>query len=62
MKSRKMFLMNLVKNGLLDTVREGEGQMNLESSTDIHTISCVKYSKWEVAKPHRKPSLALYDD
>ena len=45
MKSRKMFLMNLVENGLIDTVGEGEGQMNLESSIDIHTISCVKYSE-----------------
>ena len=42
--------MNLVEIGLIDTVGEGEGWMNLESSTDIYTISCVKHSEWKVAK------------
>ena len=30
-----------VENGLLDTVREGEGGTNRESSIDIYTLSCV---------------------
>ena len=35
MKSRKMVLMNLVENELVDTAGEGEGGMNLESSINI---------------------------
>ena len=31
-----------VENGLVDTVGKGEGGMNLESSTDIYTLSRVK--------------------
>ena len=38
-----MVLMNLVENGLVDTAGEGEGVMNSENSTDIYTLSCVKY-------------------
>ena len=30
-----------VENGLLDTVREGEGGTNRESSIDIYTLSRV---------------------
>ena len=37
MKSRKMILMNLVQNGLVDTVREGEGgQTEKIALTYIH--------------------------
>ena len=42
MESRKMVLMNLVENKLVDTAGEGEGGMNLESSIDIYTLSCAK--------------------
>ena len=42
MESRKMALVNLVGNKLVDTAREGEGGMNWESSVDICTLSCVK--------------------
>ena len=31
-----------VENGLMDTVREGEGGTNGESSIDIYTLPCVK--------------------
>jgi len=31
-----------VENGLMDTVREGEGGTNGESNTDIYTLPCVK--------------------
>ena len=31
-----------VVNGLVDTVREGEGGVNGESRIDIYTLSCVK--------------------
>ena len=34
--------MNLVENGLVNTVEEGEGGMNWESSMDIYALSCVK--------------------
>ena len=30
------------ENGLVDTVREEEGGMNLESSSDIHTLPRVR--------------------
>ena len=36
MESRKMVLMNLVENGLVDTAEESEGGTNGESSTDIY--------------------------
>ena len=36
------YMMNLVENELADTVLEGEGGTNSESSTDIDTLSCVK--------------------
>ena len=42
MESRKMVLMNLVENGLLDTVGEGEGGMNWESNIDIYALQHVK--------------------
>ena len=49
MESRKkMELMNLVKKGLVDTVEEGKGGMNLKNSTDIYTLSCIK--QWEADK------------
>ena len=41
MESRKMVLLNLVENWL-DTVGEGESEMNWASTTDIHTLACVK--------------------
>ena len=31
-----------IKNGLVDTVGEGESAMNGESSLDIYTVPCVK--------------------
>ena len=40
MESRKMFLMNLVENGLMDRVGEGENGTNWESGIDIYTIMC----------------------
>ena len=39
---RKMVLMNPVENELVDTVGEGEGGTNWESSIDIYALSCVK--------------------
>ena len=49
MESRKKKeLMNLVKKGLVDTVEEGKGGMNLKNSTDIYTLSCIK--QWEADK------------
>ena len=42
MKSRKMVLMKLLENGLVDTAGEGEGGTNWESSIDVYTLSCVK--------------------
>ena len=30
-----------IENGLVDTMREGEGGTNRESSIDIYTLSCV---------------------
>ena len=60
MKSRKMVLMNLVENGLVDTAEEGESVTNWERSTDTDTLAWVKH--WEVAIPHREPSLVLYAD
>ena len=42
MESRKMALMNLVENRLVDTASEGEGGMNWESSADKCTLSRVK--------------------
>ena len=50
MKSRKIVLMSLfaenegdtdIENGLVDTVREGEGGTRRGSSIDIYTLSCV---------------------
>ena len=32
-----------VENGLVDTAEQGVGNTNWESSTDIYTLSCVKY-------------------
>lgn len=49
--SFKMILMNLfvgqeerhrVENRLVDSEREGEGEMNWERSTDMHTLPCMK--------------------
>jgi len=37
MESRKMLLIKLVNNGLVDTMGEGEGGMNWKSSIDIYT-------------------------
>ena len=37
-----MVLMILVESRLVDTVGEGEGGKNWESSIDIYTLSCVK--------------------
>ena len=31
------------ESGLMDTAGGGEGRTNWESSTDIHTLSCVRY-------------------
>ena len=46
MESRKMILMNLVGNRFVDTVREGEGGMNWESSIDsIYNIMCKMDSR-----------------
>ena len=42
MESRKMVLMNLAENVLVDTAGEGEGGANRESSIDIYTLSRVK--------------------
>ena len=42
MESRKMVLMNLVENGLLDAVGEGEGGMNWESNIDKYALQRVK--------------------
>ena len=38
MESRKMLLMKLVKNGLVDTIGEGEGGMKGKGSADIETL------------------------
>ena len=43
MESRKMALMNLVENGLVDTVGAGEGGANWESSNDTYTLPWVRY-------------------
>ena len=43
-----MVLMNLVENGVVDTVGKGEGGTNCKSDIDLYTLSCVKL--WEVAK------------
>ena len=37
-----MVQMNLVENGLVDTVGEGEGGTNRESSTNIYTLPRAK--------------------
>ena len=42
MESRKIVLINLVENGLVDITGEGEGGMNWESSTDVYRLSCVR--------------------
>ena len=34
--------MNLVENGLVDTVGKGEGGINWESNIDIYILSCRK--------------------
>ena len=44
----KMVLMNLVENGLVDTMGEGEGRAIWESNIDIYTVSCM-YRLWEIA-------------
>ena len=43
MESRKMVLMNLVENGLVDTAGEGEGVMNWENSIDINNKEPSRY-------------------
>ena len=51
MESIKMVLMNLVENGLVDTVGKGEGGINWGSNVDIYTLSCGKQIRqWEVAE------------
>ena len=42
MEPRKLVVMNQVEDGSGDTAGEGEGGRNWESSTDIHTLPCVK--------------------
>ena len=42
MESRKMVLINLVENGLIDTAEEGEGGTNWESIIDIYTLPGIK--------------------
>ena len=39
---RKVILMNLVENRVVDTVGKGKGGMNGESGIDVYTPSCVK--------------------
>lgn len=39
MHSRKMVLMNLVENDLVDAVGEGEGGTNRGNSVDAYTLS-----------------------
>ena len=41
-ESRKMVLMILVGNRLVDTAGEGEGRTNGESGADIYTLLCAK--------------------
>ena len=50
-----------MQNGCEDTMEEGEGGMNWESSTDICTIMC-KIDDWWEAVPHRELSSVLCDD
>ena len=42
MESRKMVLMNLVENWVVDTLGKGGGGTNWESSIDIYSLSCVR--------------------
>ena len=49
------------ENKLVDTAGEGEGGMHWESSTDIHTLLCVKRRASGKLR-HREPSLVLCDD
>ena len=41
MEYRKIVLMNLVENGLVDAEGQGEGKIN-EEVTSTYTLSCVK--------------------
>ena len=43
MECSKMVLMNPAEKKLVDTEGEGEGGLYSESSTDIYTLSRVKY-------------------
>ena len=36
-----------IQNRLVDTVGEGEGEVNWESNTDIYTLPCVKQTASE---------------
>ena len=38
-----------MENGLVAIVGEGEGELNWESSTDIHTLPGVKRIQWPAA-------------
>lgn len=40
----------------MGAVGEGEGGTGGESSTDVHTRSCVEWSWWRAAGSHREPS------
>ena len=52
-----------IENELVDTVRKGECGMNLESSTDICTLPCVKQmASGKLPHRHRELSSAPCDD
>ena len=52
-----------IENELVDIVRKGEGGMNLESSTDICTLPCVKQmASGKLPHRHRELSSAPCDD
>ena len=42
MESRKVVQMNLVENGLVDTVGEGEGGTACQSSIDIYILLYIR--------------------
>ena len=43
MESRKIVLMNLVENRLVDAVGEGEGGPDCQSSIDICILLCMRW-------------------
>ena len=57
-----MVQMNLVENGLVDTVGEGEGGTNRESSTNIYTLPRAKQIARGKVLYNRELSSALCDD